>query len=133
MKRIAQLATMLSIALLAGVPSQAKSSPLIDGKVVNVVKYEEPSPGDALTTPTDAPLISRSYAYDISVKVDCDTYTGRYETAFQYLPRVFRANEPVEVRVTKHVLYLDIPNGPEVRTPIVRRTQTGGEGCRTSL
>ncbi len=126
----------ITIALLvAAAPmlyaSHTPSNPsqYLPGTVLSVHKYDVSSPADALTTPTDAPLSSRSYAYDVTVRVDCKTYVARYETAFNYLPSAFTANQPIRVQLTKHVLYFDLPDDPEVKMGIVHRSTVPGAVC----
>lgn len=80
--------------------------------VVSVDKYAAPS--NYIGSPTDAPLRTESYAYDIGIRVDCDVYVGRYESATDYLPAVFAANHPVDVRLQKHALYVSLPFGDRV-------------------
>lgn len=109
--------------------TQSRSPQYVQGTVLAVQKHVMSSPGDTLTTPTDAPLSSRYYAYDVAIQVDCETYTGRYETAFDYLPSAFTADQPVRLRLTKHSLYFNLPNNPHMRMGIVRRTTASGAGC----
>lgn len=76
---------------------------------------------DGRSNPSDAPLTSRYYAYEVSVRVDCEIYVGRYVTAFNYLPSAFTADRLIPIRLTKHVMYFDLPNDPDLRMGIVRR------------
>jgi len=93
----------------------------VQGTVVGVKMHREYSPAYAMggSNPSDAPLASRSYVYEVAVRVDCRTYVGRYETPFHYLPSAFSANQPIQVRLTKHVLYFDVPDNPEMRMGVV--------------
>lgn len=100
------------------------SNPLVQGTVVQVQQRKVYSPDSIIggSNPSDAPLTSRYYAYEVSVRVDCKTYVGRYETPFNYLPSEFTSNQPIQVRLTKHVMYFDLPNDPDMKMGIVRRT-----------
>ncbi len=61
------------------------------------------------------------YAFDISVRVGCGTYVGRYESYIDYLPSAFSANKAIPVRLTKHVMYFDIPGERDMKMGIVHR------------
>jgi hypothetical protein len=102
-------------------------NPNVQGTVVHVQQHKVYSPDSMIggSNPSDAPLTSRYYAYEVSVRVNCETYVGRYETPFNYLPSEFTSSQPIQVRLTKHVLYFDLPNNPDLRMGIVRRK----EGC----
>ena len=103
--------------------SPTRTSQYAQGTVVDVQKHKVYSPEVTIggSNPSDAPLTSRYYAYDVSVRVDCKTYVGRYETPFNYLPSAFTPDKPIQVRLTKHVMYFDLPNDPDMRMGIVRR------------
>lgn len=73
------------------------------------------------SSPSDAPLTSRYYAFDVSVRVDCTTYTGRYTTPLNYLPSIFTPAQPIQLRLTRHVMYFDLPNDPDMKMGIIRR------------
>ena len=113
------------VTLLVIVPGlhAAKRGPYVEGTVVHVQQHRVYSPDPMIggSNPSDAPLTSRYYTYEVSVRVDCETYVGRYQTPFNYLPSVFTLNQPVQVRLTKHVMYFDLPNDPDLRMGIVRR------------
>jgi hypothetical protein len=98
-------------------------NPYVQGTVVYVQQHKVYSPDSMIggSNPSDAPLTSRYYAYEVSVRVDCKTYVGRYETPFNYLPSEFTSNQPILVRLTKHVMYFDLPNDPDMKMGIVRR------------
>src|ERR1700731_218553 len=99
------------------------SSPSVQGIVARVQKQRVYSPDSTIggSNPSDAPLTSHYFAYEVSVRVDCKTYVGRYETPFNYLPSALTPDRPIQVRLTKHVMYFDLPNDPDVRMGIVRR------------
>jgi hypothetical protein len=80
--------------------------------VVSVDKYNSPS--TYIGSPSDAPLQTEEYAYDIGIRLNCDVYVGRYESATDYLPAVFATNHAVDVRMQKHVLYVSLPFGDRV-------------------
>jgi len=111
----------LVMALYAAEPVRSGSH--VQGTVVRVEKHKVYSPDSTSggSNPSDAPLTSRFYAYEVSVRVDCETYVGRYETPFNYLPSAFTPDQSIQVRVTKRVMYFDLPNDPDVRMGIVRR------------
>ena len=105
------------------------SSSYVQGTVVKVRGQKVYSPSEMVggSNPSDAPLTTRFYAYEVAIRVDCKIYVGRYETPFNYLPSSFTADHPIRVRLTKHVMYFDLPNDPDMRMGIVRRKSECGE------
>ena|ERR1700676_5532765 len=127
-KRICLAAFMVVMPALYAA-ERGRSSPYVQGIVVQVQKHKVYSP-DSMSggnNPSDAPLTSRFYAYEVSVRVDCKTYVGRYETPFNYLPSAFTPDQPIQVRLTRHVMYFDLPNDPDMRMGIVRRRTECGQ------
>jgi hypothetical protein len=102
------------------------------GTVVRVDQHQVQSPANTFGSgnPSDAPLASSFYTYDVLIRTNCGSYVGRYETPFKYLPSAFSPNNSIEVRATKHVLYFDLPNDPDLRMSIVHRAlnKTGPRG-----
>jgi hypothetical protein len=105
------------------------ASPYVQGTVVHVQRNKVYSPEYTMggSNPSDAPLTSQYYAYEVSIRVDCKTYVGRYETPFKYLPSVFTADRPIQLHLTKHVMYFDLPYDPDMRMGIVRRSSGCGQ------
>ncbi len=99
---------------------------IVQGTVVAVQKSKVRSPEYTMggSNPSDAPLTSRYYTFEVSIQVGCETYVGRYETPLNYLPSAFTADRPVTMRLTKHVMYFDLPDDPDMRIGIVRRKLT---------
>jgi hypothetical protein len=91
--------------------------------ILRVEKHKDSSPtymgGD---TPTDAPLQSHYFTFEVSMRTDCEIYQGKYETPFNYFPSVFASNRPLWVRVTKHELYFALPDSQRIRLRIVRHS-----------
>jgi hypothetical protein len=81
-------------------------------------------------SPSDAPLQAEDYSYDIGIRLDCNIYIGRYESAIDYLPSVFAPNHSIDVRFQKHILYVSLPESDrEVKMGIVGRRRVKQEGC----
>ena len=100
----------------------SKKSEYQTGTVLRVQRREEGSTSNYVgDSPSDAPLRSEVYAYDISIRVNCATYVGRWNSAFDYLPSVFSPNRTVQVRVEKHLMYVDVPGEKEFRMGFVER------------
>lgn len=99
---------------------------IVQGTVVAVQKSRVQSPEYTMggSNPSDAPLTSRYYTFEVSIRVGCETYVGRYETPLNYLPSAFTADRPVTMRLTKHVMYFDLANDPDLRMGIIRRKST---------
>jgi hypothetical protein len=117
------IAVLLIAPTLNASPARSKANPFVQGTVVEVQKQKVyfPDYGIGGSNPSDAPLTSRYYAYRVSVRVDCKTYVGWYETVLNYLPSEFTPDEPIQVRLTKHVMYFDLPYDPDLKMGIVRR------------
>jgi hypothetical protein len=123
------IAVLVIVPMLNASPARSKANPFVQGTVIEVQQQKVFFPDYAIggSNPSDAPLTSRYYAYQVSVRVDCKTYVGRYETPFNYLPSEFTPNHPIQVHLTKHVMYFDLPNDPDMRMGIVRRTSDCGQ------
>jgi hypothetical protein len=120
-KRIC-LAAFMAVMPALYAAERGRSSSYVQGTVVRVQKHKVYSP-DSMSggnNPSDAPLTSRFYAYEVSVRVDCKIYFG-HETPFNYLPSAFTPDQSIQVRLTKHVMYFDLPNDQDMRMGIVRR------------
>lgn len=101
------------------------------GRVLSVHQHEVQSNyvgGSA----TDAPLQPSVYAYDVALRVKCGTYVGRYQTPYNSLPSVLTPNSEVDVRLQKHVMYVDVPGSREYRMSIVDRPHGQTSGCEQS-
>lgn len=96
--------------------------------VVSVESHEIPS-NYAGSNPSDAPLQSEVYSYDIGIRLGCTIYRTRYDSAFDYLPSVFAANHPVEVKPQKRVMYASLPGGRTVRMAIGSRSGVKDTSC----
>jgi len=91
----------------------ADSTPIAEqgyetGRVVSIKRYEAVS-NHLGENPVDAPLRAREYAYDIEIQLACNIYVGRYESATNYVPAVLAVNQPVDVRMYRHVIYIGQP------------------------
>jgi hypothetical protein len=106
-----------------------QSNAVVQGTILSVQKENVQSPEvQGGTNPTDAPLQSSFYAYNMSIRVGCNTYVGRYETPFEYFPSAFVPNHSVNVRLTHHVMYFNVPGEHEMKMAIVRR-KLGQAAC----
>ena len=96
--------------------------------VVSVDKRAEQS--NYIGSPSDAPLMPEEYSYDIKIKLQCDQYIGRYESATDYLPSVFKPNQNIDVRLDKHIMYVSLPfSDREVKMGIVGHSHMRTETC----
>jgi hypothetical protein len=101
--------------------------PYQSATVVSVANHEDPS--RYVGNPTDAPLQSEAYSYDIGIELNCTVYIVRYETGLDYLPSVFSPNHMVEVSLEKHVMNVNLPGAREVKLSIGRRTRVKNTSC----
>jgi hypothetical protein len=72
--------------------------------------------------PSDAPLESQYYAYNVGVKTSCGTYVTRFESPYDYLPSAFSANRALPVRVGKNTMNFDLGYRQMQMNIIHRRT-----------
>jgi hypothetical protein len=111
----------------------SKAAQLAQAQVLGVQKHEVASPQySGGGTPSDAPLESEYYAFDVSVRVKCATYVARYETPFDYFPLAFAPGETTPVRVTKHILYFHVPDHEEMKMAIVRHAEAASTICSSN-
>jgi len=83
------------------------------------------------TNPADAPLQSKIYAYDVTVRVACETYVGHYESSSDSLPASIADNSPIQARAGKHFLYLKLPSNQQMKMAIVSRKTDSDGACAT--
>jgi hypothetical protein len=103
------------------------------GTILSVEKRNVQSPGyNGGNNPSDAPLQSEFYAYDILVRLDCGTYVAHYESPIDYLPSAFAANQAVHVRVTKHFMYFNLPLEGESKMAIGHRKKARSAPCEAT-
>ena len=85
------------------------------------------------SNPSDAPLAApETYAYDVAVRVQCGTYVGRYENWYDYLPSAIHANGKVEVRLTGGMMYMDVPNGRQLKLQVANRHTRRQQFCNNA-
>lgn len=133
MKHVYSLAVLVSavFVMLSQAQTEHAKGTYQNATVVSVDKYAAPS-NYAGTTPTDAPLQPQAYTYDVSVRVNCNVYVGRYESAIDYLPSVLAPNKAVDARVDKHRIYINVPGSDQqVKMGIVSHKRAE-QGCSSS-
>jgi hypothetical protein len=122
--------TILAISLHA----RAKQTTATDdgyqtATVVSVTKHASAS-NYVGNNPSDAPLQALDYSYDIGIRLNCNIYVGRYESAIKYLPSVLAPNHEVDVRLHKHVMYVSLSfSDEEVMMGIVSHRRAKDEVC----
>jgi len=126
MKRNLALLLLICGALVTGVFARPKQ-PYQSATVVSVANHETPSV--YVGNPSDAPLQSEVYSYDIGIELNCTVYMVRYDTGLDYLPSVFSPNRTVEVSLEKHVMNVNLPGAREVKLSIGRRTPVKSTSC----
>lgn len=114
------LVLVVTMSALSAKAKEVQSKGFQQGTVVSVERQEVVSPNQCCYSGSDAPLQTQYYAFDVSVRVGCGTYVGRYESYIDYLPSAFSANKEIPVRLTKHVMYFDVPG--DMKMGIVRRS-----------
>jgi len=79
--------------------------------------------------PSDAPLRSDVYSYEVAVRSDCATLVTRYQSPFDYFPSAFSPNAQIPAQVKKHEVDFELPSGREMKMPIVSRKRSSAPGC----
>lgn len=131
MKKTLMVSGLLLSALLVYLHADTKKDSRIGYQAATVVSVDKHvSQSNYVGSPTDAPLQAEDYSYDIGIRLDCNIYIGRYESATDYLPAVFSANHAVDVRVQKHIMYVSLPESDrEVKMGIVGHKRVKEESC----
>jgi hypothetical protein len=112
--------------------ADAASKRYVPATVLQVEKHEVGAAAYPGGNPSDAPLRCQYYAYDVSVRLNCGTYVARYETPFEYFPAVFSPGRTIPVRVTKRILYFNVPDYQDMKMGIVRKIRDQQHGCADS-
>jgi hypothetical protein len=95
--------------------------------VVSTQKHEPDSPH--YSKRMDAPTPATEYDFDISIRLNCSIYVGRYLSAIDYLSSAFAANQAIEVSLEKHVILARVPGNQDIKMGIVRRYAVFGKSC----
>jgi hypothetical protein len=80
---------------------------------------------------TDAPPPGTEFSYDISMRVGCTVYVGRYRSELDFVPDSFAANKTVDISPGKHLVYAKIQGRPDVKMTLVRTEPATGDSCGT--
>jgi hypothetical protein len=104
--------------------------PFEPATIVSVRKQELREPpyygGD---NPSDAPLQSEIYTYDVAVRTGCGIYVAHYESPYDYLPEAFAANSQMPVQVGKHNIAFDL-GYRKMQMPIAHRKKDKKVNCQ---
>jgi hypothetical protein len=80
---------------------------------------------------TDAPAPSTEFSYDISMRMGCTIYVGRYRSALDFVPDSFAANKTIDISPEKHLVYAKVAGRPDVKMTLVRTEPVTGDSCTT--
>lgn len=134
MKRILAVSMVACVAcspIAMHADSQSDSIPIQPVRVVSVNSQTEAHPsytggGD---NPSDAPLGSEVFSYEVAVHSDCATLVTRYQSPYDYFPSAFIPEAQIPAHVRKHEVDFELPSGREMKMPIVRRKRSSAPGC----
>lgn len=135
MKKHLLLPGLVSCVLLIGSYADTKRKPEEGYQSATVVSVEKHQAQSTYVggNPSDAPLQADDFSYDIGIRLECNVYVGRYESATDYLPSVFAVNHEVDVRLQKHILYVSLPfSDRQVKMGIVSHKRLKESGCPVS-
>ena len=100
--------------------------------VISVHRNHGVSPTSyAGSNPSDAPLQSRYYAYDIAVRLNCTNYVVRYESASDYLLSAFAARHQMTARLDDDRLLFEVAGYGQMDMPIVSHSPVKEGSCRS--
>jgi hypothetical protein len=129
MRKNLMLFTLVSGVLLASMHATTKQG-YQSATVVSVETHDTPSNSNyAGSNPSDAPLQSEVYSYDVGIRLGCTIYRTRYDSAFDYLPSVFAVDHPIRVNLQKRVIEVSLPGDRTVRMGIDGRRSVKDESC----
>jgi hypothetical protein len=118
----------LVIGMFADFAVAGDSSRKFQKAVVVTVQEREPNM-PRRRNPTDAPVARSEKDYDISLRVNCTVYVGRYESETEDLPGAFAVGQALDVSRGKHVLYVKIPGSRDTQMTLIRRYAATGDSC----
>ncbi len=78
---------------------------------------------------TDAPDALTEFDANVSIRLNCVVYLGRYKSAIDYMPTVFTPDQAVEVSPEKNFLFVKVPGNGDVKLRIVRRDPASTDTC----
>jgi hypothetical protein len=131
MKKTWMVSGLVLSALLVYLHADTKRGPNDQYQTATVVSVDKHvAESNYVGSPTDAPVQAEDYSYDIGIRLNCNIYIGRYESATDYLPSVFPPKHAVDVRLQKHVMYVSLPESDrEVKMGVVGQSRVKEEDC----
>ncbi len=131
MKKTLMVSGLMLSALLVYLHADTKRASKDQYQTATVVSVDKHvAESNYVGSPTDAPLQAEDYSYDIGIRLDCNVYVGRYESAIDYLPSAFATQHAVDVRLHKHIMYVSLPDTDrEVKMGIVNHRLLKSEQC----
>jgi hypothetical protein len=118
----------LVIGMFADFAAAGDSSRKFQKAVVVSVQEREPNM-PRRRNPTDAPVARSEKDYDISLRVNCSVYVGRYESETDDLPGAFAVGQALDVSPGKHILYVKIPGSRDTQMTLIRRYAATDNSC----
>src|ERR1700722_19447082 len=95
--------------------------------VISVESYESQSNSNyAGANPSDFPLQSVIYQYDIVTRVGSAIYRASYESVLDHLPSFIATNHSIQVNLKKHLMYVTVPDEGEVRLAVESHSSVQG-------
>jgi len=132
MKRVLMTSGLMLTALLVYLHADTKKESKDQYQTATVVTVDKHHSESSYVggSPSDATLQADDYSYDIGIRLNCNIYVGRYQSATDYLPSIFSPNHEVDVRLQKHVIYVSLPDSDrEVKMGIVAHRRVKEAAC----
>ena len=132
MKKILICVSLFAFTGIVPASSASRSkpaNPFLPATIEQVEKLQVVEPpysgGD---NPSDAPLQSVFYAYQVAVHTTCNTYVARYESPYDYFPEAFAASHEIPVQVEKGFVNFDL-GFRQMRMAIIRHKTDKDPSC----
>lgn len=75
----------------------------------------------------------QKYFYDVKLRLNCDTYVGRYASLVKRRPAAFALNRTVNVLLDDDLALLSLPeDGPPLSLVIVSHRRASDQGCASN-
>ena len=131
MKKTLMVSGLILSALLVYLRAETKRESKDQYQTATIVSVDKHvAESNYIGSATDAPLQAEDYSYDIGIRLDCNIYIGRYESAIDYSPSVFSPKHSVDVRLQKHIMYVSLPESDrEVKMSIASHRLLKGNQC----
>ena len=127
MEKVLPLALLLCCGMVC--PASNTKAGYRTATIVNVVSFDDEPQMSGYENPTDAPLTTEVYGYDLGIRLDCTVYSLRYQSPIDYLPSVFAPEREVQAFVRKPFMYVAVPGQGDFKLAITGHRKSKDSAC----